>query len=155
SVAWIFLTLSIPLALSGRWVTLAWAAQGVALLWTASRVQTPIAAWGGLTALLLAAARVVAWERHAPGEVPVWNLTYLMHLVVVVALVWGGALAPAARPDRLKALTGAAVRNALWLVSALLLAVLIWREPAGLWPATLLTAELVVVAVLARALDSP
>jgi uncharacterized membrane protein len=154
-VAWTFLTLSIPLALSGRWVTLAWAAQGVALLWAASRMRTPVASWGGLAALLLAAARVVAWDRHVPGEVPVWNLTYLAHLLVVVALVWGGALAPGARPERLRTLTGARARNVLWLVAPLLLAMLVWREPSGLWPATLLTAELVVVALLARGLDSP
>ncbi len=153
-VAWTFLTLAIPLALAGRWVTLAWAAQGVALLWTASRVQTPVAAWGGLAALVLAAARVVGWDRHAPGEVPVWNLTYLAHLLVVVALVWGGALAFAARPERLRALTGGVVRNVLWFLSALVLAVLFWREPSGLWPATLLTAEVVVVAWLARVVGS-
>src|SRR6266545_3861070 len=64
-VAWTFLTLAIPLALGGRWVTLAWAAQGVVLLWSAARVQTPVAAWGGLAALLLAAARVVGVDRHA------------------------------------------------------------------------------------------
>jgi uncharacterized membrane protein len=154
AVAWIFLTLAIPLALSGRWVTLAWAAQGVALLWTASRVQTPVAAWGGLAALLLAVARVVAWDAHVPGEVPVWNLTYLTHLLVVVALVWGGAVARAARPERLRALTGAVVREVLWFFAALVLAVLFWREPPGLWPATLLTAELVAVAWLARVVGS-
>ena len=155
SVAWTFLTLAIPLALQGRWVTLAWATQGVALLWTASRVQTPVAAWGGLAALLLATARVLGWDRHVPGEVPVWNLTYLAHLLVVVALLLGGALAPAARPERLRALTGRAIQNALWLLAALLLAVLLWREPSGLWPATLLTAELVVLAWLARPGGSP
>ena len=154
-VAWTFLTLAIPLALGGRWVTLAWAVQGVVLLWSASRVQTPVAAWGGLAALLLAAARVVGADRHAPGTLPVWNLTYLVHLLVVVALAWGGALASAARPERLRGLTGATVRSVLWLAAALVLAVLFWREPAGLWPATLLTAELVVVGRLARAGSSP
>jgi uncharacterized membrane protein len=153
-VAWTFLTLAIPLALAGRWVTLAWAAQGVALLWAASRVKTPVAAWGGLAALALATARVMAWDRHLPGEVPVWNLTYLAHLLVVVALVWGGAVARAARPERLGALTGTLVRRVLWFLAPLVLAALFWREPPGLWPATLLTAELVLVAWLARATPS-
>ena len=154
-VAWTFLTLAIPLALAGRWVTLAWAAQGVVLLWSASRVQTPVAAWGGLAALLLAGARVVAADRYGRGAIPVWNLTYLVHLLVVVALAWGGVLASAARPERLRGLTGPIIRSVLWLVAALVLAVLFWREPAGLWPATLLTAELVAVARLARAATSP
>jgi uncharacterized membrane protein len=154
-VAWTFLTLAIALVLEGPWVTLGWAAQGVALLWAASRVQTPVAALGGLAALLLAASRVVAWDQHTPGEVPVWNLTYLAHLLVVVALLWGGALARAARTERLPAGTGEQVRGVLWLLAPLVLAVLCWREPPGLWPATLLTAELVVVAWLARVVGSP
>ena len=153
-VAWTFLTLAVALALSGRWVTLAWAAQGVVLLWSASRAETPIAAWGGAAALLLAAARVVAVDRHLPGEVPVWNLTYAAHLLVVVALGWGGSVAAAARPPRLRRLTGDALRTVLWVVGALLLAALLWREPSGLWPATLLTAELIVLGGLARATGS-
>jgi uncharacterized membrane protein len=154
-VAWTFLTLAVVLALSGRWVTLAWAAQGVVLLWSASRAQTPIAAWGGSAALLLAAARVLAVDRHLPGDVPVWNLTYAAHLLVVVALAWGGSLAAAARPARLRRLTGAALRTGLWVVAALVLAALLWREPPGLWPATLLTIELVVLGGLARVIRSP
>jgi len=153
-VAWTFLTLAIPLALSGRWVTVAWAVQGVVLLGSAARVGTPIAAWGGSAALLLAVARVVAIDGQAPGEVPVWNFTYLVHLLVVVAVVGGGALAAAARPERLRRLTGDVLRTLLWLVAALLLALLLWREPQGLWPATLLTAELVLLGGLARAMGS-
>jgi uncharacterized membrane protein len=154
-IAWTFLTLAIPLALSGRWVTLAWAVQGVALLWSASRVVTPIAAWGGSVALLLAAARVAAIDWHAPGEVPVWNLTYLVHLLVVVALAAGGAAAAAARPEKLRWLTGPVLQSLLWLAAALLLPVLLWREPPGLWPATLLTAELVLLGGLARVMRRP
>src|SRR5215831_11474334 len=135
-VAWVFLTLSIPLALEREWITLAWAAQGVVLLWTASRVETPVAAWGGLAALLLASARVVALDRYAPGTIPVWNFTYMSHLLVVVALVWGGLQAGSARPERLHALPRESVRFALWLIAPLVFAVLLWREPSGLWPAT-------------------
>ena len=154
-VAWVFLTLSIPLGLAGKWVTLAWAAQGVAL--AVDRVARPDAGRGvgGLMALLLAAARVVAFDRHAPGTIPVWNLTYLTHLLVVVALLLGGRLASSARPERLRALPRESVRSALWLVAALVLAVLFWREPSGLWPATLLTIELVVLGWLSRIGRSP
>jgi len=154
-VAWTFLTLAISLALSGRFITLAWAVQGVVLLWVASRAEMPVAAWGGAAALLLAAARVVAADRHLSGEVPVWNLTYATHLAVVFALAVGGSLAAAARPGRLRWLTGDRLRIVLWAVAPLVLAVLLWRESSGLWPATLLTVELVVVGVLARIAPSP
>jgi uncharacterized membrane protein len=153
-VAWTFLTLAMPLALSDRWVTLAWAVQGVALLWSAARVVTPVAAWGGTAALMLAAARVVTIDHQAGAELPVWNPTFLVHLLVVIALGIGGLLAAAARPERLRRLTGAGLRTLLWLVAALVLAVLLWREPSGHWPATLLTAELVLVAWLARAMKA-
>src|SRR5688572_10936225 len=45
-IAWTFLTIAIPLALDGRWVTLAWAVQGVVLLWAAARFTASVAAWG-------------------------------------------------------------------------------------------------------------
>src|SRR5262249_6380342 len=139
-IAWTFLTLAMPLALSGRWVTLAWSVQGVALLWSASRVAPPVAAWGGTAALLLAAARVVAVDAHAPGDLPVWNLTYLVHILVVLAMGVGGALARAARPDRLGWLRGGVLQTLSWLGAALVLAVLLWREPSRLLAALLLTA---------------
>jgi uncharacterized membrane protein len=97
----------------------------------------------------------VAADTYAPGTLPVWNLTYLVHLLVVVALAWGGVLASAARPERLGALTGPIIRHLLWLIAPLVLAVLFWREPPGLWPATLLTAELLALGWLARRVSSP
>ncbi len=149
-IAWTLLTLAIPLALDGPWVTLAWAAQGVALLWAAARARTPVAAWGGLAALLFAAARVVAVDPYwSTTTVPMWNRTYLIHLLVVAALAWGGALAGRARPERLRRLTPPTMRTLLWTAAPLVLAVLLWREPRGLWPAVLLTAELLVLAGLA------
>ncbi|HET8578408.1 MAG TPA: DUF2339 domain-containing protein [Methylomirabilota bacterium] len=155
-VAWTFLTIAIPLALDGHWVTLAWAVQGLMLLWVASRMATPVAAWGGLAALLLAALRVAALDRYwYPDTVPVWNLTYLIHLLVVVALAWAGILAVNVRPERLGSLSAERLRSVLWLVAALVLAVLFWREPSGLWPATLLTAELVALGWLARVSSAP
>jgi uncharacterized membrane protein len=55
----VFLTLGLGLSLRGPWITLAWAAQGLALLAIAPRVGTRVASWGGLGALLLSAARVL------------------------------------------------------------------------------------------------
>ncbi|MGH7348944.1 MAG: DUF2339 domain-containing protein, partial [Candidatus Rokuibacteriota bacterium] len=43
----------------------------------------------------------------------------------------------------------------LWVTAVATLAVQLWREPAGLWPATWLTVELLVVAGLARVSLSP
>ena len=47
------------------------------------------------------------------------------------------------------------LRDILWVGAAGLLAVLLWREPTGLWPAGLLIAELLIIALLARILPAP
>src|SRR5262249_29340017 len=62
-LACVFLTLAIPLALKGPWITLAWAAEGAVLLAVAPRLATPVAPWGGTAALVLAALRVVAGDK--------------------------------------------------------------------------------------------
>jgi uncharacterized membrane protein len=109
-----------------------------------------------LAALLLAGIRAVALDRYwFPGSVPVWNLVFLIHLGVVVALVAGGVLAGRAAVDRLDHPQPALVRATLWVAAAGTLAVLLWREPPGLWPATLLTLELLVLGLLARESRSP
>jgi uncharacterized membrane protein len=153
----VFLTLAIPLALNGPWVTLAWAAQGVAFAWVARQTRTAVAPWGALVVLGLAAARVVVldplWYSAHP---PIWNLTFLVHLAVVGALAWGGWLVAAIGEDARgwAGLAGEELRALFWVVSASVLAVLLWREPTGLWPGLLLIAETLALAALVRALDS-
>jgi uncharacterized membrane protein len=155
-VSWTFLTLAIPLALGGQWITLAWAVEGVALLWLAAHGPMPVAAWAGLVALLLAAIRVLALDRYGfPGVPAVWNLTFLIHALVVVALVVGGSLAGRVRESREAYLRTEAVRSLLWVAAALTAAALCWREPKGLWPAALLTLEVLTVGFLARLVRSP
>lgn len=155
-LAWTSLTIAFPLALDGRWVTLAWAVEGLVLIWAASRLTTSVAPLGGLLALTLAVARAgwldVGWERVAH---PVWNLTYLVHLLVVVVVASAGWLAGRARPEGLRGLARDGLRDILWVGAAGLLAVLLWREPTGLWPAGLLIAELLIIALLARILPAP
>ena len=155
-VSWTFLTLAIPLALGGQWITLAWAVEGVALLWLAAHGPMPVAAWAGLVALVLAAIRVLALDRYGfPGVPAVWNLTFLIHAAVVVALVVGGNLAGRVRETGEGYLRTEAIRSLLWVAAALTAAALFWREPKGLWPATLLTLEVLAVGFLARLLRSP
>jgi uncharacterized membrane protein len=99
---------------------------------------------------MLAAWRIAAGDRWgAPGVDRVWNATFLIHVLGIVAMVAGGWLAARSRPGAAW-LTPARLRSLLWLLASLLLALLLWREPRGLWPATLLTAELLLVAWSAR-----
>jgi uncharacterized membrane protein len=150
-VAAIFLLLVVPLVLDGPWVTLAWAALGVLLLAMAPRVAPAVAAWGGLLALLLASFRVLAFDAYwHPPVVRVWNLGYLIHLLVVGALAVAGRLARSVPPEASRRLTPEGLRSVLWVLGALVLAVLLWREPSGLWPAGLLSGELLALGWCAR-----
>ncbi len=136
-------TLAFPLAFDGPWVTLAWAAQGAVLLWLAARrIDSKAVIAGGLIVLFLAVLRVVALDPfwYAPNR-PVWNVSYAVHLLVVAALIVGGWVS-GKRVD---------LRTALWFTAAGLLAILLWREPTGLWPAGLLLALMLVLAWLGRA----
>jgi len=155
-LAWTALTIAFPLAFDGQWVTLGWAIEGLVLIWAASRLTTPLAPLGGLLALTLAVARSgwldVGWGRIAH---PVWNLSYAVHLLVVVVVAGAGWLATRARPDGLRGLAREGLRDILWVGAVGLLAALLWREPTGLWPAGLLIAELLVIALLARAYPAP
>jgi uncharacterized membrane protein len=155
-VACVFLTLAIPLALKGPWITLAWAAEGAVLISVAPRLVTPVAAWGGTLAVFLAAFRVVGIDRWGSAYwTPVWNPTYLAHLLTVAAIVLAGQLALRLRPGQLLRLSGKGLRSMLWVLASLTLSVLLWREPPGLWPAGLLTAQLLVLGFLARLIPSP
>jgi uncharacterized membrane protein len=155
-VSWTFLTLAVPLALDAQWVTLAWAVQGVMLLWLSSRSPAPVAAWAGLAVLLLAAFRAVGLDVYWSAEIrPVWNRAFLVHLLVVVALAVGGGLAGRAQGLARAGLTPTGLRAALWVAAVGTLAVQLWREPSGQWPAVLLIGELVVIGLLARVSASP
>src|SRR6266481_764715 len=155
-VSWTFLTLAIPLALDVQWITLAWAVEGVMLLWLASRVPISVAAWGGLVALLLAFSRAVAFDSYWSADiVAVWNLTFVVHLLVAGALAVGGWLGGRITAEERFRPNPPLLQGALWVASVVTLAVLFWREPTGLWPATLLTFEIVVVAWLGRGSTSP
>ena len=138
----VFAAIAFPLALDGPWVTLAWAAQGAVLLWLASRrVDSKTVLAGGLVVLFLAVARVVALDPawYVPSR-PVWNVAYAVHLLVVAALIVAGWVV-GKRED---------LRTVLWFAAAGLLAVLLWREPTGLWPAGLLLVLMLVLAWLGR-----
>src|SRR6266850_1026714 len=116
-VACVFVTLAIPLALKGPWITLAWAAEGAVLLWLAPRVATPVAAWGGTAALFLAAVRVWGGDTWASPNWPtVWNATFLAHLLTVAAIVVAGQLALSLRGDQLLTTKPEVLRAILWVL---------------------------------------
>jgi uncharacterized membrane protein len=155
-VACVFLTLAMPLALKGPWITLAWAAEGAVLISVAPRLVTPVASWGGTLALSLAVFRVVGVDKWGSAYwTPVWNATFLVHLLTVAAVVLAGQLALALRPGRLPILSREGLRSTLWVMASLTLSVLLWREPPGIWAAGMLIAQLLGLGILVRVAPSP
>jgi uncharacterized membrane protein len=52
-----FVTLAIPIRLDGKWITIAWAVQGVVLIWSGLRAQFAAMRWAGLVLLAIVAGR--------------------------------------------------------------------------------------------------
>jgi len=119
-------------------------------------VATPVAAWGGTAALFLAALRVLVGDTWAsPNWPPVWNATFLAHLLTVAATIVAGQLALSLRPGQLFTMKPEMLRSLLWILASQTLSVLLWREPPGLWPAGLLAAQVLVLGALSRFIASP
>src|SRR5262249_3835414 len=98
-LACVFLTLAIPLALKGPWITLAWAVEGAVLLAVAPRLATPVAPWGGAAALVLAALRVMAGDKWgSAARTAAWEATLRQHLLPGAGVVLAGPLRPPPPP---------------------------------------------------------
>jgi uncharacterized membrane protein len=81
----------------------------------------------------------------------VWNIVYAVHLLVVAALLVEGWVA--VRPlGETRGVSGKRddLRTVLWFAAVALLAMLLWRELPGLWPAGLLLALMLATAWLGR-----
>jgi hypothetical protein len=109
-----------------------------------------------VVALALATGRVVFVDPHWYADLtPRLTPADLVHVAVVACLAWGGALARRVRDDQVRILTPDGLRGLLWIAASLLCAALIWRETTGLWPALLLSVEVLALGGLARWLREP
>jgi uncharacterized membrane protein len=94
-VALTFVTLAIPIQLKSNWITIAWAVEGVAILWTgiemkSQRLRAIAHALFGL-AILKLAFWDTPWGHRAPFT-PVVNKYFLSSLFVIVCLFAAGWL---------------------------------------------------------------
>lgn len=157
-LALVFAAIAAPLQFDGPWVTMAWAVLGAVCVYLASRrVSSIMTLVGGLAILGLATIRAAAldvWWYHP--EPPVWNVVFAVHLAVVAALAWAGWAA--VRKEGSAAgvtIPREDLRSALWFAAAGLLAILLWREPQGLFCPGLLLVEMLALAWLARTQRDP
>jgi uncharacterized membrane protein len=53
-----FATLAIPIRCDGKWITIAWALEGVILIWSGLQIKFPMMRWAGLSLFAVVAARL-------------------------------------------------------------------------------------------------
>ncbi|HTV57289.1 MAG TPA: DUF2339 domain-containing protein [Verrucomicrobiae bacterium] len=60
-----FLTLTIPIRLDGKWITIAWAVEGAMLVWSGLRIRMRLLRSAGLLLFLIVAIRLIAFPIQA------------------------------------------------------------------------------------------
>ena len=96
TIAVVFLTIAIPLKTHGRWLTIGWLAEGTALVWLSTRVQSLLLRV--LAVLCIALGLFVLVTVNPPASVtPIFNErfgTYFFAILVCAFVAWLGARAP-------------------------------------------------------------
>jgi peptidoglycan/LPS O-acetylase OafA/YrhL len=129
SIAIVFLTLAVPLAVHGHWVTVGWMAEGAVLVWVATRVRTSLMQYLAAAALALGLISLAMDATVAQTHV-FWNTRFLSFAVSVAAMAIATMLARG-EADRegatksgerweLLAQTGAVIAHALVIIAVLL-----------------------------------
>ena len=79
-----FVTLAIPIRLEGKWITIAWAVEGVVLVWSGFQANQRLLRWAGIVLFGGAAARLILFKMYAQAFL--WNPRFLTYAVVVACL---------------------------------------------------------------------
>ncbi|MGV3582011.1 MAG: DUF2339 domain-containing protein [Methylophilus sp.] len=119
-----FATLTLPLALDGRWTSAAWAVEGVGLLWVGLKQNRTLPTWTGLALQLLGAAAFAnGWGLTGYSETTHQNMFLGVGFIALAG--WAcGALINRYRTNQFAWLTNIlAIWGWLWWVSAGLIAI--------------------------------
>ncbi len=92
SIAIVFLTLAVPLAVHGHWVTVGWMAEGAVLVWVATRVRSTLMQFLATGALALGLISLAMDANIAQTHV-VWNTRLLSFAVSIAAMTVVAVLA--------------------------------------------------------------
>jgi uncharacterized membrane protein len=92
SIAIVFLTLAVPLALHGHWITVGWMAEGAALVWVAARMRTWLMQAMAAGALVLGLISL-AMDATVAQQRVIWNTRFLSFAVSIAALAISALLA--------------------------------------------------------------
>jgi uncharacterized membrane protein len=79
-----FVTLAIPIRLEGKWVAIAWAVEGAALVWSGFQGNVRLLRWAGILLLGGAAAHLVLLDMAVGAFL--WNPRFMSYALVVASL---------------------------------------------------------------------
>jgi uncharacterized membrane protein len=86
AVALTFVTIAIPIQLRSNWITIAWAVEGVAILWAALEIQSARLRVHAFALFALAFFKFLFWDTpdgYRPAFIPVINRYFLSSLAVI------------------------------------------------------------------------
>jgi uncharacterized membrane protein len=76
-----FATLAIPIRCDGRWITIAWAVEGLILIWSGLTTKMPLMRWAGFLLFAIVTGRLVAIS--IPADAFLWNARFATFSVAV------------------------------------------------------------------------
>ena len=86
AVALTFVTIAIPIQLRSNWITIAWAVEGVAILWAGLEIRSVRLRVHAFVLFGLAFFKFLFWDTpygHRPAFIPVFNRYFLSSLAVI------------------------------------------------------------------------
>ena len=86
AVALTFVTIAIPIQLRSNWITIAWAVEGVAILWAGLEIQSVRLRAHAFSLFALAFFKFLTWDTpygYRPAFTPVFNRYFLSSLAVI------------------------------------------------------------------------
>ncbi len=129
AIALTFVTIAIPIQLRSNWITLAWAVEGLAILWAALEVRSLRLRAHAFVLFGLAFFKLVLWDTpygFRPKFIPVFNRYFLTSLAVIAC--FAGAAYVYQRAVEKKLVRSQAPRLILGLLAAIALWFLISIE---------------------------
>jgi len=90
AVALTFVTIAIPIQLRSNWITIAWAVEGVAILWAGLEIQSVRLRANAFGLFALAFFKFLFWDTpygYRPAFTPIFNRYFLSSLAVVACYI--------------------------------------------------------------------
>ncbi|HKY44214.1 MAG TPA: DUF2339 domain-containing protein, partial [Pyrinomonadaceae bacterium] len=125
AIALTFVTIAIPIQLQSNWITIAWAVEGLAILWAALEIQSVRLRTHAFVLFGLAFFRLLFWDTPydtRPAFIPIFNRYFLSSVIVIGCFLGAIYLFERARKRKLiesqtpRLIIGLAAAVAFWFV---------------------------------------